>query len=130
MKTKTDLGRKIRKYRERLKLKQADLAVKMGFNSSEIISQIERGAREIKVWELVELTRHLQISVSDLIGDRKPKMSAVVLWRKSPETEKELKDILSERGIEFSAFPNQEAMALYNELFMQKRVGACFHLTC
>lgn len=92
MKTKTDLGKKIRKYRERLKLKQADLAAKMGFNSSEIISQIERGVREIKAWELVELSRHLQISVSDLIGDRKSKMAAVLLWRKSPETEKELKE--------------------------------------
>jgi Zn-dependent peptidase ImmA (M78 family)/transcriptional regulator with XRE-family HTH domain len=92
VKTDTNLGKKIRKYRERLRLKQADLAVKMGFNSSEIISQIERGAREIKVWELVELARHLQISVSDLIGDREPKMDPVVLWRMSPEIEKELKE--------------------------------------
>ncbi|MBU1398629.1 MAG: XRE family transcriptional regulator [Pseudomonadota bacterium] len=92
MKTRTDLGKKIRKYRERLNLKQADLAGKMGFNSSEIISQIERGVREIKAWELVELTRHLQISVSEIIGDREPETGAVVLWRKSPETEKELKE--------------------------------------
>lgn len=92
MKTRTDLGKKIRKYRERLNLKQADLAGKMGFNSSEIISQIERGVREIKAWELVELTRHLQISVSEIIGDREPETGAVVLWRKSPDTEKELKE--------------------------------------
>jgi len=92
VKTRTDLGKKIRKYRERLNLKQADLAGKMGFNSSEIISQIERGVREIKAWELVELTRHLQIGVSEIIGDREPETGAVVLWRKSPETEKELKE--------------------------------------
>ncbi len=92
MKTRTDLGKKIRKYRERLNLKQADLAGKMGFNSSEIISQIERGVREIKAWELVELSRHLQISVSEIIGDREPETGAVVLWRKSPDTEKELKE--------------------------------------
>ena len=92
MKTKRGLGKKIRRYRERLKLTQADLAAKMGFNSSEIVSQIERGGREIKVWELVELTRHLQISISDLIEGRKPEMDAVVLWRKSPEMEKELKE--------------------------------------
>jgi len=92
VKTRTDLGKKIRKYRERLNLKQADLAGKMGFNSSEIISQIERGVREIKAWELVELSRHLQISVSEIIGDREPETGAVVLWRKSPDTEKELKE--------------------------------------
>ncbi|MEW6674366.1 MAG: helix-turn-helix transcriptional regulator, partial [Thermodesulfobacteriota bacterium] len=93
MKTKSDLGNKIRKFRERLKLRQADLAEKMGFSSSETISQIERGGREIKAWELVELARHLQVSVSDFIEDhQKPEKDPVVLWRQTPEFEKELKE--------------------------------------
>lgn len=92
MKSRTDLGKRIRKYRERLKLKQADLACKMGFNSSEIISQIERGVRELKACELVVLTRHLHIGLSEILGDREPETDMVVLWRKSPETEKELKE--------------------------------------
>jgi len=92
VKTKTDLGKKIRKHRERLKLKQADLATKMGFNSAETISQMERGDREIKAWELVELARHLFVSVSDLIGDQAPVQPPIVMWRQSPDDEKELRE--------------------------------------
>ena len=92
MKTKTDLGKKIRKHRERLKLKQADLATKMGFNSAETISQMERGDREIKAWELVELARHLFVSVSDIIGDQAPEEPPVIMWRQSPDVEKEIKE--------------------------------------
>ena len=44
--------------------------------------------------------------------------------------EKGLGRRLSHMGIEFSAVPNREAVALYNELSSKKRAGACFHLTC
>ena len=37
---------------------------------------------------------------------------------------------LAEKGIEFFAAPNQQAIELYNELVLKKRVAACFHLTC
>ncbi len=43
---------------------------------------------------------------------------------------KGLEQMLSEKGIEFISVPNQEAMELFNELSSEKRVGACFHLTC
>ena len=44
--------------------------------------------------------------------------------------EKELKKLLSEKGIQFIHAPNQEAIELYNDFSLKKRVGACFHLTC
>lgn len=37
---------------------------------------------------------------------------------------------LQQRGIEFIALPNDEAVVLYNRLSTKRRVIACFHLTC
>ena len=44
--------------------------------------------------------------------------------------ERELEEMLSEKGIEFISAPNQKAVELYNELASKKRIGACFHLAC
>jgi len=41
-----------------------------------------------------------------------------------------LGDILAERDIEFVFAPNPEAVERFNQLAKDKRVGACFHLTC
>ena len=41
-----------------------------------------------------------------------------------------LEKYLSKRGIEFFKAPSREAIELYNKLNSQKKVGACFHLTC
>lgn len=41
-----------------------------------------------------------------------------------------LDEILSQKGIELMALPNPEAIEIFNELSPEKRVGACFHLTC
>ncbi len=44
--------------------------------------------------------------------------------------EKELEQLLEQKGIRFIAEPNREAMKVYNELLQKSKVGACFHLTC
>ena len=41
-----------------------------------------------------------------------------------------LADRLLEEGIELIPLPNRRAVGRFNELSSQKRVGACFHLTC
>ena len=41
-----------------------------------------------------------------------------------------LAEMLAEKGIELVPLTNQEAVARFNELSADKRVGACFHLTC
>ena len=46
------------------------------------------------------------------------------------KAERELEEMLSEKGIEFIFAPNQKAVELYNELASKKRIGACFHLAC
>ncbi len=44
--------------------------------------------------------------------------------------DKELEEVLNQKGIAFIPAPNHEAMKHYNEMSSKKRVGACFHLTC
>ena len=44
--------------------------------------------------------------------------------------EKKLDKVLSTLGIQFFAEPNQKAIDIFNQWSSQKRVGACFHLTC
>ena len=46
------------------------------------------------------------------------------------KSEKDLKKTLQKKGIEFFPARNKKAMELFNELSSEKRIGACFHLTC
>ncbi len=41
-----------------------------------------------------------------------------------------LEEALSGKGIELVALPNPKAIENFNAVSSQKRVGACFHLTC
>lgn len=84
------LGERIRSARMRLSLSQQQLANEMGFSASQIVSQIEKGERDVKAWELVSLARALRVDVSQLLTVEEPEPSAPVLWRKYPEADKEL----------------------------------------
>ncbi|MDY6791928.1 MAG: MTH938/NDUFAF3 family protein [Thermodesulfobacteriota bacterium] len=44
--------------------------------------------------------------------------------------EKRLEKLLNQKGIKFISQPNQKAIQVYNNLCLNNRVGACFHLTC
>jgi hypothetical protein len=41
-----------------------------------------------------------------------------------------LAELLSEKEIELIPLSNQKAVECFNELSSEKKVGACFHLTC
>jgi len=84
------LGNRIRSARMRLSLSQQQLAKEIGFSASQIVSQIEKGERDVKAWELVNLAKALRIDVSQLLNVEEPKPFAPILWRKYPETDKEL----------------------------------------
>lgn len=84
------LGKRVRDARVRLSLSQQQLAKEIGFSASQIISQIEKGERDVKAWELVNLAKALRIDVSQLLAIEEPQPSAPVLWRKYPEADKEL----------------------------------------
>ena len=44
--------------------------------------------------------------------------------------EAKLEEVLKDKGIEFRALPSEKAVDEYNRLCGEKKVGACFHLTC
>ncbi len=78
-----DLARRIRSRREHLGLTQEMLAKASGLGSPQILSQIERGERDVKAFELYAFAQALYCSVLDLIGD--PALSLPVAWRNNPQ---------------------------------------------
>lgn len=84
------LGERIRSARIRLSLSQKRLAEEAGFSALQTVQQIEKGKREVKAWELVNLARVLRMEVSDLLNIEEPQTLPVVLWRKYPQRDKEL----------------------------------------
>ncbi len=84
------LGDRIRTARSRLCLSQQQLADEAGFSAPQIISQIEKGEREVKAWELVNLARALRIEISQLLSTEEPRLPALVLWRKYPQQNRQL----------------------------------------
>jgi Zn-dependent peptidase ImmA (M78 family)/transcriptional regulator with XRE-family HTH domain len=84
------LGSRIRDARIRLSFTQQRLGKEAGFSSSQIMSQIEKGEREVKAWELFNLARALRLEISQLLAPETPEISFPVLWRKSPSKDKEI----------------------------------------
>lgn len=84
------LGNRIRDGRIRLSFTQQQLAEEAGFSSAQIISQIEKGEREVKAWELFNLAKALRLEVSQLLAEETAEPSALVRWRKFPEVNRQL----------------------------------------
>ena len=78
-----DLGAKIQLARERLDMKQEDLARLVGLGSRQIVSDIERGVRSVKASELVLIARALHTDLTTLLDDPQSE-TARVLWRSRP----------------------------------------------
>ena len=78
------LGERIRLLRERRGMTQQELAERAGFSAHQIVSQIERGQRELKASELFRIARVLHVDLESL-GGAVPSGVPVVLWRKRPE---------------------------------------------
>lgn len=77
------LGERIREARERLRLTQQELADRVGLSAHQIVSQIEKGEREVKAWELARIAEVLCRSVNELLAPELPPAPAV-LWRDDP----------------------------------------------
>ena len=86
------LGEQISRLRKNLKLTQKDLASQMGIGSPQIISQIEKGEREVKAWELAKLSKFLFVSLSDLLASEEPEAQPAVLWRVLPSSQITVKE--------------------------------------
>lgn len=93
---KERLGARIRAARERLRLTQQQLATVAGFSHLQTVSEIERGARDVKAWELAKLARALHLTISDLLAATSLP-SPAVLWRKTPDNQERLEALFLER---------------------------------
>jgi Zn-dependent peptidase ImmA (M78 family)/transcriptional regulator with XRE-family HTH domain len=80
------LGKRIREGRKRLGLTQRELADRAGLPAHQIVSQIEKGEREVKAWELARIAQVLCQSVNELLASETPP-TPVVLWRDDPGKE-------------------------------------------
>lgn len=78
-----ELGRRIREARTRLGLTQRELAQKAGLPAHQVVSQIEKGERDVKAWELARIAQVLHLSVAELLTPEPPPAPAV-RWRDEP----------------------------------------------
>jgi len=84
---KAVLGGRIRQYRKRLGLTQAELAERIGLSSHQIVSYIENGEREVRAWELAKIARVLRVEFTDLLSPEETSQEATVLWRDPPSAD-------------------------------------------
>jgi Zn-dependent peptidase ImmA (M78 family)/transcriptional regulator with XRE-family HTH domain len=84
------LGSRIRDARVRLSFTQETLARETGLSSAQLISQIEKGEREVKAWELFNLAKALFLDISQLATIEEAPPIVPVLWRESPSADKEV----------------------------------------
>ncbi len=81
---RTRLGNRIRTARTALGLTQQQLSENAGLPAPQVVSQIEKGEREVKAWELVNLARALRIDIGHLLAVEEPAARPAVLWREEP----------------------------------------------
>ena len=86
------LGQRIRTARTTLSLTQQQLAHEASLPAPQVVSQIEKGEREVKAWELVNISRVLRIDIGDLLREEDPARRALVLWREGPVQDREVRE--------------------------------------
>lgn len=92
------LGEAIQARRKVIGLTQGDLAVAVGFSVPQTVSDIERGQREVKAWELVKIARALRTTPDDLLGLERA-LEGEVLWRRgSSAASKEIEAVFLDRA--------------------------------
>jgi len=80
--TKPDIGGRIQQARRDVGMRQDELAKAVGFASRQILSDIERGVRDLKAAEAVRIANALRVDLSTLLAE--PAAEPVVLWREQP----------------------------------------------
>ncbi|MCD6589243.1 MAG: ImmA/IrrE family metallo-endopeptidase [Candidatus Fermentibacteraceae bacterium] len=78
--TGQSIGRRVRKLRESWSLSQRELAEVLQLKHSQSVSDIEKGERALKVYELSVIAKLFHVSIEEILGLVTPKKS-VVLWR-------------------------------------------------
>lgn len=93
------IAARLREARERAGLTQKEVAERAGLAHHQTVSQIERGEREVKAWELATLARVLQVGIGDLLR-QEPLKPLLVLWREPPVTDRRGKEARFHRRCE------------------------------
>lgn len=76
------LGEIVRSLRSERGMTQEELARAASLPAAQTVSDIERGVRDLKAWELVRLSRVLNCSIDRLLGIEPAVDAARVLWRR------------------------------------------------
>ena len=76
------IGGRIKIAREALGMKQEELALAVGFASRQILSDLERGVRDVKASEAARIARLLHVDLASLLSE--PQAKPRVLWRAQP----------------------------------------------
>ncbi len=86
------LGKRIRSARTALSLTQQQLAKEASLPAPQVVSQIEKGEREVKAWELVSIARVLRVEIGELLRIEDPSPRPVVRWREIPADNREVRE--------------------------------------
>jgi len=81
---RTRLGNRIRTSRAALGLTQQQLSEPAGLPAPQVVSQIEKGEREVKAWELVNIAKVLCVDIGALLRVEDPATRQRVAWREEP----------------------------------------------
>ncbi|MEE9913261.1 MAG: ImmA/IrrE family metallo-endopeptidase [Deltaproteobacteria bacterium] len=85
----SSLAERLRKARESAGLTIGEAAIRLGFKNYQILSNIEKGEREVKASELALFARTYFCNMSSfLVNDDEPLSAINLLWRKAPSEER------------------------------------------
>jgi Zn-dependent peptidase ImmA (M78 family)/transcriptional regulator with XRE-family HTH domain len=81
----TDLGKRLKEMRESLGLSLGEAALRLGYNSYQILANIEQGKREVKASELTNFSNTYFCGLATLLGqDEAHDEKTAFLWRSPP----------------------------------------------
>ena len=124
---------KITAYPSTLALDMKDLAIARGVDIKHPLEELLVTSRSMNpVWE-DPVTMAVNAAMEIVDDEDRQKIELIVVGtgvNGLMEPVGGLEEALSEKGIEFVSLPNPEAIEIFNKLSSEKRIGACFHLTC
>jgi len=81
------IGRRLKEVRDRLGLTLTEAAGRMGFNNYQTLSEIEKGARALKAWELSKLADLYSKDIWFFLQEGEPELTPnTYAWRKADAT--------------------------------------------
>lgn len=111
-----DIGKRIKKRREELKMTQEELAVKLNYKSKTTIAKIENGTNDIVQSKVVEFAKALDTTPAYLMGWSEEKevltSAKATFYNVSVDNENEAKLILNYRDL---STPNKKKVFDYTD---------------